>query len=278
MKKFFKYLGVAILLSVSFFYTEKTANVVKELDDIMIKIREIAEKYKIDTVEATITEDTIIPGINGSEIDIDKSYKEMRYIGSYNEKYLKYKTVYVKNRLIDNLDKTVISANPLKKQTSLVFIVENNSKSEKVLSILKDNNIEATFMISGLWLESNNDLLYSITKENHNIGSIGYNYSYDDSSYPWLDSVIKRVSKDKMSFCIKVDELTAKTCSQYRNITIFGEIIDKNFLINTKQKLNNGSILIYKINSNLERELDLIIKYINGKGQDIVSLKKILFE
>lgn len=278
MKSFFKYLGIAILLSVSFFYTEKTANVVKELDDIMIKIKETAEKYKIDAVEAVVSNDTIIPGINGSEIDVDKSYREMRYIGNYNEKYLKYKTIYVKNKLDDNLDKSIISANPLKKQTSLVFIVENNTEIDKILNILKEKNIEATFMISGAWLEENNDLLYLIAKEDHNIGSIGYNYSYNDSSYPWLDSVIKKVSKNKMSFCIKVDESTAKTCSQYKNATIIGEITDKNFLINTKQKLSSGSILIYKINFNLERELDLIIKYINGKGLDIVNLKKILLE
>ncbi|HPF83303.1 MAG TPA: hypothetical protein PLV83_03930, partial [Bacilli bacterium] len=111
MKKFFKYLGICILLSISFFYTERTANVVKELDDIMIKIKEEAKNYCIEPIEAIIDKNTIIPGKNGKEIDINNSYREMRYIGDYNSKYLKYKTKYVENKLSDNMNKYIISRN-----------------------------------------------------------------------------------------------------------------------------------------------------------------------
>lgn len=278
MKKFFKYLGLVIVFGISFFYTEKTANVVKELDEIMISIKEVAENNGVVPTEAVINEESIIPGINGREVDINKSYRQMRYIGKFDENYLEYKTVYVKEQLLNNLDKYILSGNRLKNNVSLVFIVENNTKIDTVLDILKKNRIEGTFLISGLWLENNNDLIYSIIKDNHSIGSIGYNYNYQDSSYPWLDNIIKRVTKTKHSYCINANEYALETCKKFSNYTLHNEIINDNFLINTKKNLGNGNIFIYKINSNLEKELDLIIKYITAKGIDIVNVNYLLQE
>lgn len=278
MKKFFKYLGIAIILSISFFYTEKTATVVKELDDIMIKIREISKTYKVEPIEAIIENNTIIPGINGQEIDIDKSYREMRYIGKFNDKYLKYKKILIKNKMEDNLDKYIVSGNPSKKKASIVLIVDNKDNITNVLRILEKNEVSASFMISGLWLENNNNLIYSIANKNHSIGSTGYNYSYADSSYSWLDNVIKRVTKDKLSFCIKIDDNNLQICSKYHNYTLSSDVIKNNPLINTKKNLKNGSILIYDINDDLESELEFIIKYINSKDIDIVNIKELLEE
>ena len=84
MKNFFQIVGIISLLCFSFIYTEKTVTVVKEFDDIMIQIKEQNELYKILPTEATIADDTIIPGLNGSEIDIDKSYSKMKRYGKYN--------------------------------------------------------------------------------------------------------------------------------------------------------------------------------------------------
>lgn len=278
MKKFFKYLGISLLLSISFFYTEKTASVVKELDEIMLQIRDTASKEWKEPIESILTDTTIIPGINGYEVDINNSYKDMRYLGKYNANYLKYKPIYVKEKLLDNLDKNVISGNPNKKSVSIVFIVDNNDNIDTILNILKVNKIESTFLIDGTWLENNNELLYLLKKDNHSIGSIGYNYSYENSSYPWLDNIIKRVIKEKNSYCIKVDSNTSKICESYNNITIDSQIISNNSLINTKKILQNGSILVYKINSKTEEELELIIKYINSKGLDIINIKNLLSE
>lgn len=278
MKKFFKYLGFAIICGVSFFYTEKTANVVKELDEIMIKINEVSKNNRIEAVEAEIIGKGIIPGVNGYEIDINNSYRKMRYIGSYNENYLEYKDILVKNRLIDNLDKFIVSGNRKNNNASLVFIIENNTNIDTLLNILKINKVEGTMLISGLWLEKNNDLLYSIIKDNHSVGSISYNYDYENISYPWVDNIIKKVSKSKNSYCINANEKALEICSKYKNYTLHNDVITKDFLINTKNKLTNGSILIYKVNSSLEEELDLIIKYIMTRGIDIVNVNKLLQE
>ena len=51
MKKFFSYFGLFSLLLVSFFYTEKTVNVVKEYDEVMIKLKEYAVKNKKEPIK-----------------------------------------------------------------------------------------------------------------------------------------------------------------------------------------------------------------------------------
>ena len=102
MKKFFEYLGLFALVCFSFFYTEKTTSVVKELDDIMIKIKEVSPNCKRDVIEAKIDGDTIIPGISGKEVDINTSYQNMRKIGTFNENYFEYKYIKPKELLKNN--------------------------------------------------------------------------------------------------------------------------------------------------------------------------------
>ncbi len=276
MKKFFKYLGICILLSISFFYTERTANVVKELDDIMIKIKEEAKNYCIEPIEAIIDKNTIIPGKNGKEIDINNSYREMRYIGDYNSKYLKYKTKYVENKLSDNMNKYIISGNKSINNVSIIFIVDKYDNISKLVDIIEQNKVRTNLFISGKWLENNTDYLYEISKNNI-IGSTGYNYSYIDSSYVWVDSVIKRITKQKNSYCLKNEE-SIDICKNNNNYSIKDDIINNNYFVETKKKLNSGSIFIYKINTQLEKELPLIIKYIKAKGYSIVDLNELLKE
>ena len=105
MKSIFKYFGITIILVVSFLYTEKAALIVKDIDEIMLKIKE-THKTKIEVpIQAVIDGNTIIPGKNGYEVDIDNSYRKMRYSGKYNDALLEYKTIYVDEILSKNMDK-----------------------------------------------------------------------------------------------------------------------------------------------------------------------------
>ena len=278
MKKTFQYLGVLVLLCISFIYTEKTASVVKEMDQIMIEIKEYAKTYKVEPIEAILKDNTIIPGINGSEIDVNKSYQDMRMIGMYNEKYLKYKSIKVSNLLLNNKDKYIINGNPKKQQISMVFLVESRSNIEKILEIVNNNGIKVNFFIDGTWLENNNDTVMDIAREEHVLGNLSYNYDYSNTSLTWIDTVIKRFIKQENSYCIKTDDNGLKVCSMNKNYTIEPIIINENPLINTKRELKNGAILAYKINSKLENELDLIIKYVQSKGLAIETLNVLLQE
>ena len=115
MKKFFQTVGIISLLCFSFIYTEKTATVVKEFDDIMIQIKEKNEIYRKKAIDAVIVDNTIIPGISGSEIDIDKSYSKMKRYGKYNDKLLEYKSILPNISLTQNMNKYIVNGNKEKK-------------------------------------------------------------------------------------------------------------------------------------------------------------------
>ena len=174
----------------SFFYTEKTVSVVKEHDSIMIEIKEEMDKFKIDAVDAEIIDNTIKPGIHGSEIDIDKSYSKMKKYGKYNESLLVKKEVLPNISIKDNYDKFVIGGNDKKNQVTLIFLATNNIDVSKILDILKQKDIEATFFIDFYFY--NVESLTQISSNNHEIGNLSLNYDYSDSSFSWLTTKIKR--------------------------------------------------------------------------------------
>ena len=87
MKKTFQMIGLISLTCFSFFITEKTAIVVNEMDQIMIEIKEKKDDYKTDSIDAVIENNTIIPGVSSREVDVNKSYKNMKNNGFFNDAF-----------------------------------------------------------------------------------------------------------------------------------------------------------------------------------------------
>ena len=74
MKKIFNIIFTTLLIYFSFYYANLVSNYVKNKDPIMIKLKEVKDNYQKEAVDAVIFNNTIIPGISGLEVDIDKSY------------------------------------------------------------------------------------------------------------------------------------------------------------------------------------------------------------
>lgn len=275
MKKFFQAIGIISLLCFSFIYTEKTVTVVKEFDEIMVQIKEQNNSYKIEAVDATVTSNTIIPGISGSEIDIDKSYSKMKRYGKYNEKLLEYKTVKPNISLYNNINKYVVQGNKNKNMISLLFLVESSDSVSSILNTLSNKKIKATFFVDGSWVEKNNEILIQIVNEGHEIGNLGYNYSYTNSSFSWLDNKIKKASGQKHGYCYSENDnkQTISICSVNSNYTIRPNIIVKdNPTITVKDNIVPGSFISLPINETVIQELPVIIDFINSKGFSINTL------
>lgn len=276
MKRVFKYLGIAVVLTISFLYTEKTALIVKDIDEIMIRIKEISSIKKMAPIQAKIVENTIIPGMNGFEVDIDKSYRKMRYAGKYNDNLLEYKTLYVDNLLSNNKDKIIISGNKQKMQVALVLILNNEKYINDLIRIDKKSDI--SIFISGSFAESNNENLNQLSFRKSVLGTIGYNYEYNIPDYVWLDSIVKSISNTNNSYCLSTKKEVPEGCAQYDNYSIYGEPITSSFLTRTKQQLGHGEILIYNVNDLLINEINSILDFINSKGYEIVKIDKLLKE
>ena len=271
MKRTFKYIGFILILMLSFFYTEKAALIVKDVDEIMLKIRERKIELDKKPLEAIITEKTIIPGVNGYEIDVNKSYQKMRYIGKYNDNYLKFKTINPKNTLDKNKEKIIISGNKSKKAVSVVLI----STSKNDMNFFGKIDDRISLFIDGNLVEQQKEKM----KEVYNItGTISYNYDYNNPNYVWLDDTVKKISNTKNSYCL-INDINLETgCEKYDNYTVYGKIISKNPLLTTRNQIENGKILVYEVNDSLMKEIDAILDFITAKGYDILKLDKLLQE
>ncbi len=124
MKTIIKIPALLFLVCFSFYYTEKIAIVMKNKDELMIKINNTKERYNVDYVNAKIEGETIIPGINGLNVNANKSYNNMKSINVFNEYYLKYDQIKPEISLVDNKDKIIIKGNKNKNAISLV--IKNN--------------------------------------------------------------------------------------------------------------------------------------------------------
>ena len=53
-----KYLGIVALVLFSFYYTDQAVDIIKRNDPVMKNIQQDMESYKIESVSATILDDT----------------------------------------------------------------------------------------------------------------------------------------------------------------------------------------------------------------------------
>lgn len=274
MKKIFEYIGIISLFIFSFAFTEKTATVLKEQDDIMIKIKEVANEYYVEPVKATIEGKTIIPGISGQMVDISASYYKMKKAGLFNETLLVIKNIEPENTILNNQDKFIISGNKNKKEISLIFLAYDNENIESILEILDKNSVYANIFIGAKLFEKNNSLVNTISKK-HLIGNLSYNGNYNNPDFIWMNTIIRKFN-DNYCYTENLDENILEICKQNKSYTIVPNLIIKNkVLMNISKKLSNGSIISFYINDDTIKELDMAIKEIKSRGYDIVILSKL---
>lgn len=276
MKTFFKLTGLLVLFFFSFFYTEKVINVITEQDEIMIKIKENEEKNNIPSTNAIINKNTITPGLSGKEINIDKSYKEMKKLGTYNENMLVYTKVLPEVSINNNKNKYIRSGNKNFTEVSLIFKINKNTDLQKLLTLLDKNNTKANFFISYEYLEKH---INEIEKEkNIEYYNYGKNGTYNDEIILIANNIISKKS-NPANICLTETNTnnTLKICSENEQFTIYPEIINET-INSIKSKINNGSIISFEVTNTTLNELPLIINYINSKGYTISLLSELINE
>ncbi len=276
MKTFFKLTGLLVLFFFSFFYTEKVINVITEQDEIMIKIKENEEKNNIPSTNAIINENTITPGLSGKEINIDKSYKEMKKLGTYNENMLVYTKVLPEVSINNNKNKYIRNGNKNFNEVSLIFKINKNTDLQKLLTLLDKNNTKANLFISYEYLEKHiNEIEKKKNIEYYNYGKNGI---YNDEIILVANNIISRKS-NPASICLTETNAnnTLQICSENEQFTIYPEIINGT-LNSIKSKISNGSIISFEVTSTTLNELPLIINYINSKGYTISLLSELINE
>lgn len=270
--KFIKFIGLICLICFTFIYTEKIIDVSISQDEIMIKLKEIEETYKIKPINAIIKDDTIIPGNIGKYIDIDTSYKEMKKIGYFEESLIKYKDIYPETSIYNNYNKYIIKGNPKHKQVSLIYIINNYNTIDNILNILTSKNTNISFFIDSSFLNNNIEVIYKLN--NNEIYNYGNNGKYTKDNLIIANNIINNKSNNNSTYCLFLnkDINSLNICANSKMLSITPSISGN--YSNIKNNLENGSI-IHITNT---QELPYIIDYIKNKGYNIVPLSTIIKE
>ena len=279
MRKVKLYLTLILLLLISFYTINKTNIEMKQKNPIMEQIKNSKNKYNIKPVNAIIKDNTIIPGVQGIEIDYEKSYKEMKEYGNYNETLTVMKEVSPEISVNNNYDKYIISGNKSKKEVALIFKINKDTNPNNIIDIIKDKNIKATFFIDGTYLEENINVIRRIT--NQELEILSYNNEFESSFIKTSISYLETISKNTPKYCYTEEEnkTILRTCKKIGKHTIIPNLVIKNNLYkNIKSNLSNGMMITIEINNYTEEELSIAIDYIKSKGYVIVPLNKLLRE
>lgn len=273
LKKIFKISAVLLLVGFSFFYTEKVTMIARNSDPIMRAIKKEESNKKVSNVNPVINNDEYIMGINGCEIDVDKSYSKMRSVGEFKEELIVMKET---SNDKDLTDKYVIGGNNKEKKVSLIFIV-NKDIDSKLTDYINDKNIKVNYFIDGKYLEENM-ITVKFLSENSNIYYLGENEEYSDENMLYHNNLISMNGSNEPKYCFTSDKdnNTLKLCNDYDMVTIKSDIIKDNIYKRIKDKLNNG--VIFAIDSDNTDEIKVSINYILSKGYNIISLEDLLSE
>ena len=281
MKRFFEILGFLSLICFSFFYTEKTIDVVKEVDDIMITLKEQAPKYQVKAENAKIDGMFMIPGISGKIVNIQKSYEEMKHYGKFHPNLLVYDKVSPEISIKNRYDKYIQTGNPKNRQVSFLFVGDEKGNPSPIIEILKEKKVTGTFFIDGSWLEKNQNELVSLIEGKFTVGNYSYRGNYGHESFVWIDTIIKRVGGQKQSYCLveKENKKALSTCKLQKDYTIYPNIIMKeNPYSELTEQVESGSIILMRLDAQVKKELPLMITYLKQKGYEIVNLEQLLEE
>ena len=281
MKKFFQMVGILTLMVGSFVYTEKVGTTAKLNDTLLTEIKSKKDGYKENAIEPIINDDTIIPGVNGKEVDTEKSYEAMSKIGYFDDKLLVYKPLEVENTLDKNKDKYVINGNNTKMDVTLLFKVDNNDDITYIIKLLNQKEIKATFFIESKYLEKHHNQIIKLVQNGHTVGNLSNNEDYEDSDFVWMKTILTNIGPQIYNYCYteKPNKEILKICSIQNSITIMPQIIIKSKpYLNLKKQILPGSIVSLEVNSALNNEIETILNYISSKGYNIKSLEELLKE
>ena len=270
-----KKLLIILLLLFSFFYTNKSISIIRNQDPLMKEIIKNKNKFEIKSVNAIVKENTIIPGKQGKEVDLEKTYTKMKQYGTYNEALTVLKETKPTISIDDNYDKLITSGNKENKNISLIFKVEKDTNINKLLSILNYHNIQVTFFIDGLYIENNNINNLS----NHQIELLSYNNKIDEITFSSALSYLSYKTNKSPKYCLEDNNNIINLCKKLKLHTISPTIkIKKDPYKELKNNLSNSSIILVPINNQIYESLSTSILYIKSKGYNFLTLSDLLSE
>ncbi len=271
MRKIFEYIGLITLMCFSFFVTEKTSMIAKNIDEIMINIKEKYKQYETESENAIIDGNTIIPGKCSRKVNIDKSYNEMKKLGMYDDKLYQYEYSYPNISLTNNYDKLIIAGN--NKKEKIYIFIELDYFNKKIINNYDFKNYN--FIVNYEFYQENVSLIRKLIKNDNSIilNSTSFK-NYKKISNDYLDRTSKKI------YCYNENnDDYLKICASNKSSSI-GNIkeISDNYLLYAKKELVRGKFFKFSLNENLINNIQFVESYIESKGLTISNIDSELQE
>ncbi|MCM3625898.1 polysaccharide deacetylase family protein [Paenibacillus glycanilyticus] len=151
-------------------------------DEEKAKLRETieaeAQQRYVQPIDARI--DRVwkaIPGYNGLEVDIEKTYQQTIASGSTSPIQFVYKEISPKISLKDLGPWPIYKGNPNKKMISImVNVAWGNEYLPAILDTFDKEHVKATFFLDGSWLKKYPDVAKHIQERGHEISNHAYSH------------------------------------------------------------------------------------------------------
>lgn len=119
----------------------------------------------------------LIPGYNGIEVDVPRSYALAKKLGRVDLRNLVIKEVEPEINLDDLPPAAIYRGNPKKPAVALMINVAWGTEHlEPILDILGQYQVRATFFLDGKWLERNKEMASKLLREGHELGNHAYSH------------------------------------------------------------------------------------------------------
>ena len=277
MKYIKKYIYLFIIMLISMYYTNKSIDILKNIDPIMKQIKNTTEKYSVDPIDAVIDDKYISSGVYGKEIDYKESYSKMKQYGKYNEALTVLKETKPTISIEKTYDKYLVKGNPNNRSISLIFKLNKEKDITELLSILEKEDVQVTFFIDGTLLEKNINMIRKLS--NHEVEIMSYNNELNENLLMTSISYLENITNRKPKFCYTetINDKLLNSCAKNKLHTIKSNIIiDKDLSKNIKKDLSSG--ITIAINNYNNVELIYSIRYLKSKGYNLVTVSDLYNE
>ena len=256
MKNLFKYMGFALVLLVSFYYTEKMSKIVVNNSSLVKEINRNSKDYNVASVSAIIEDDYIIPGLNGYAVNVLKSYNNMRYLDTFNSYYLEYDKITPEISLENNKDKIIKFGNPSKNNIALV--IQDN---QNIINYANSMGIKITRLVDSKTFDKNS----KFEQINNDYESYSKVEAMLDNNN--INKDICFVSKNIKDICLKNKKYLVEASASLNSYN----------LASIKDNLKSGYIIFINDNVSLT-DFKLLVKQIYYQDLKINYLSELITE
>lgn len=248
MNKYLRYLALLSLLFFSFYLTNNFSLYMRNNDPLYKHIMDVKDDYQEDYCNAVIEEQYMIPGVNGKELDVESTYRNMKKNGYFNTLDINYKKIIPTISAENHKDKIINRANPLKKAVAII------TEDKYIKEYLENNKVYYTYLVN-------------IKNYQENL-SYGYKLIKDSSNYEKINSYLKP------SLCYSTIDYQCK--NKYMTLVQESyELANNNFFLKY-YKVKSGDIIL--INDLNIKYLKILIDEIIFYNLEIMPLDKLVSE